>query len=594
LIIDGLTTMKMNFTNENTGFCTRTQTATAGQEVLLVAVKNNNLDELRLLLLQSNVDVDVRTPLGQTALHLAAKNGQFEAVKLLLISGANPKALDARGCSPLHLAADCPVNNTARRQVVDLLSIMCTDLNAKTNEGETALSLSLKSNNLDIFRQLLEKGSDVRTVNLNNWTLLHIAAEMNICELLDMLEIDCLKPLSDTTSLDTGMTPLHLAAHFGHLDMVKGLVERNLFSMSIKDGLGQSALQVSIKERHLQVAGFLLDRGWDANEQASGGLTCLHLAVKNNDLDAVNLLLGKGANADVQDSSGLIPLQYALSGNAEDVTQLFLAFSQQPEGNYLSTDSAGLSEIGNGVYLESMDVEFDWTLKLKKNYLEHAHLNNLKLNLALHRFFTFPADYDRRSGMKRLDLAHSGFFFAFDYQSIQCFFCSLEITSLQGWKGLTLEQMNLKHSDESVQRCGQCCPLMAGEDVGDVSIVNPTNYNYEAHRLFSLLERRWTNPNVSVYDLAQKGFYFTGQDDNCRCWFCKLEVRGWEEGDTATGEHKRWNPRCSLLQPNAQTDNVLIGQELVGEKSDCSHSNPFVKADLKKCKFCSLYLLKFI
>jgi len=207
------------------------------------------------------------------------------------------------------------------------------------------------------------------------------------------------------------------------------------------------------------------------------------------------------------------------------------------------------------------------------------------LKLALHRFFTFPADFESQTGLSRLDLAHSGLFLSYENQSMHCFFCTLEIMRLHAWKGLTLDQMNQKHSAESVQKFGHCCPLMAGEDVGDVPIVNPTNYNYEAHRLFSLLERRWTNPNVSVYDLAQKGFYFTGQDDNCRCWFCKLEVRGWEEGDTTTGEHKRWNPRCSLLHSNGQMDNVPIGQELVGEKLDCSHSNPFVTADLEKCKF---------
>jgi len=561
------------------------------QTSLHQAAASNEVDLLRTLLLQPGVDVDVRTPLGQSSLHLAAKNGNVEPTRLLLIRGADPNLSDNHAFNSLHMAVDSPDIGPSRRQVVELLCMMGAELNAKTSEGETALSLSLKNSNLDFFKLLLEKSADYRAVNSKNWTLLHIAAEKNVCEALPILEhkdSSCLKQMSEMTTLDTGMTPLHVAAQYGRLEIVKELVGRNLFSIQIKDILDRSPLHVSVSERHLPVAEFLIDRGWDINERASEGNTCLHLAVRNNDLDTVKLLLAKGAIANVSDTRRSTPLQIASSKNFYQIAELLQTLSQQPIGNHLSTDSAGPSAIGNSVSQEPMILESSaivWADKAKKQFLVHGHLNNLKLNLALHRFFTFPADYDRRSGMKRLDLAHSGFFFAFDYQSIQCFFCSFEITTLQGWKGLTLEQMNLKHSDESVQRFGQMCPLIAGEDVRDVPIVNPTNYNYEAHRLFSLLERRWTNRNVSVYDLAQKGFYFTGQDDNCRCWFCKLEVRGWEPGDTATGEHMRWNPKCSLLQPNAHTDNVPIGQELVSDGGDDCASNPFVKTDMSKCEY---------
>jgi len=546
-----------------------------GQSPLHLAASANDQDKLRSLLLQPGVDVDARTPFGQTALHLAAQNGHKEATRLLLISGADPKASDIRGCCPLHLVADCPVTDDARRQVVDLLCTMGVDLDARTNELETALCLSLRNVNLDMFKLLLDKGADVQVVDRNARTLLHVAAEKNVLQIFVMLDQDSLKIMSEKTSVDECWTPLHVAARSGHLDMVKALFERNLFSMHIKDILGQSALHLSVVEKHLSVSKFLVDNGWDVNEQATGD-SCLHLAVRNNDPDAVKLLLDKGANADVRDMRGWMPIEYALSEKFTQIVELLQALRLQPVPNHASTNGTG-----HEVY-----PVVDWTLKPKKRYLVHGHLNNLKLNLALHRFFSFPGDYDQRAGMSRLDLSHSGFFFTFDFQSLQCFFCSLEIKSLQGWKGLTLDQMNQKHDAESVQQFGQSCPLVSGEEVGDVPIVNPTNYNYEAHRLYSLLERRWTNHNVSVYDLAKNGFYHTGQDDNCRCWFCKLEVRGWEPGDTAVGEHNRWNPRCSLLQTNGQTDNVPIGHELVGEHG--TDANPFVKTDLTKCKSSSL------
>jgi len=93
------------------------------------------------------------------------------------------------------------------------------------------------------------------------------------------------------------------------------------------------------------------------------------------------------------------------------------------------------------------------SLPLKKPLL-FGHLSNLFLKHALHRFFTYPADYDRRAGMSRFDLANSGFFFTFDYLSLQCFFCSLEIKSLLGWKDLNWEQINHRHDTESSQQFG--------------------------------------------------------------------------------------------------------------------------------------------
>ena len=42
---------------------------------------------------------------GATPMHLAAKNGQADVVKSLMLQGANPSAKNANGANPLHLAA---------------------------------------------------------------------------------------------------------------------------------------------------------------------------------------------------------------------------------------------------------------------------------------------------------------------------------------------------------------------------------------------------------------------------------------------------------------------------------------------------------
>ena len=51
----------------------------------------------------ANLDIGDRS--GKTALHHAAYNGHLEMLSLLLVKGANVKAIDKREKTALHLAA---------------------------------------------------------------------------------------------------------------------------------------------------------------------------------------------------------------------------------------------------------------------------------------------------------------------------------------------------------------------------------------------------------------------------------------------------------------------------------------------------------
>jgi len=64
--------------------------------------------ETTALLLDRGADVAVvsRNPLRQQALHFAVASGQAQVAKLLIDRGADPKHQDAKGKSPIGLAAD--------------------------------------------------------------------------------------------------------------------------------------------------------------------------------------------------------------------------------------------------------------------------------------------------------------------------------------------------------------------------------------------------------------------------------------------------------------------------------------------------------
>ena len=59
---------------------------------------------------------------------------------------------------------------------------------------------------------------------------------------------------------------------------------------------------------------------------------------------------------------------------------------------------------------------------------------------------------------------------------------------------------------------------------------------------------RWPiNSPVLPDQLCDAGFYYTGFDDQVRCFFCAGGLREWAEGDDPWEEHARWFPTCIYL-----------------------------------------------
>lgn len=49
-------------------------------------------------------------------------------------------------------------------------------------------------------------------------------------------------------------------------------------------------------------------------------------------------------------------------------------------------------------------------------------------------------------------------------------------------------------------------------------------------------------------ELAKAGFFYCGEHDNCRCFFCDGGLRNWEPNDDPWIEHVRWFPQCGFVR----------------------------------------------
>ncbi|XP_053664232.1 death-associated inhibitor of apoptosis 1-like [Anopheles marshallii] len=70
-------------------------------------------------------------------------------------------------------------------------------------------------------------------------------------------------------------------------------------------------------------------------------------------------------------------------------------------------------------------------------------------------------------------------------------------------------------------------------------------------------------PSISSFiynnkeELARWGFFYVGQPDMVKCYFCKLELANWEPNDEVTHEHRKWSLYCPLMTKRP-TNNVPI------------------------------------
>ena len=126
--------------------------------VLLLAVRENMTDIVNLLV-ENNANLDFRDEQGETALHIAARNGHAECARLLLAGTSSHKASteiteNSFAWTPLHIACvDGHLN------VVQLLVEAGADLDKKDASGWTGKEHAALRGHIDIARELVERTS---------------------------------------------------------------------------------------------------------------------------------------------------------------------------------------------------------------------------------------------------------------------------------------------------------------------------------------------------------------------------------------------------------------------------------------------------
>ena len=106
------------------------------------------------------------------------------------------------------------------------------------------------------------------------------------------------------------MSPLHLAAFYGHTAIFDGLIDKDV-KLDLKDSKGQTPIQLAALNGHTKLVTTLIGRGVDCNQVTEKGNSLLHLSASKGHDDTLKALIGLGANVDIKNSDGESPLLIA-------------------------------------------------------------------------------------------------------------------------------------------------------------------------------------------------------------------------------------------------------------------------------------------
>lgn len=124
---------------------------------------------------------------------------------------------------------------------------------------------------------------------------------------------------------ESGLTPLHYAAHYGRKDAVE-LLLANHADVNARSGSDKTPLHSAAFEGHRDVVELLIANHADVNADAPyGSGTPLHEAAQTSHRDVAEVLLAKGARVNAKNVNGQTPLHIAARFGQKDVTELLLA-----------------------------------------------------------------------------------------------------------------------------------------------------------------------------------------------------------------------------------------------------------------------------
>jgi ankyrin repeat protein len=342
------------------------------------AVSDNRIWAIATLA-QLGTPIDVPNSNGQTAIYLAATNGQLDCVKVLLANKADPN-----GAMGVYV----PLLSACERGHIDIAKLLIGaggNLNPQRPpnmlvSNHNLLVAATQSGNIELVAYLVEKGApkpapdqwrqaaaasgkpemieainrhtgnaDAESPRVADAEVLAAAANRKSTDALKLL----LKNGGNPNAVDQrGMTALMIAVDDGKPEHVEMLLAAGA-DVSTIDIYGRMALHIAAQRNNIDMATPLLAAGAPIEATDKHGQTPLACAARRiPNAVAVRSLLKAGANPNVRDHDGSTPLINSANINESELVELLLQHGADPN----ATDKEGNTAILHAVTRNAQSV----------------------------------------------------------------------------------------------------------------------------------------------------------------------------------------------------------------------------------------------
>lgn len=257
--------------------------------------------------------IDATDSDSPTPLFVAAGEGHYDVVRLLLENGADPNFY----CGELGHALGAAAERGDER-VIRLLLDYGADANAEARLGQSALQVAALYRHYRAVKILLDNGADADARGGNLGTALQTAPMDPGDEQIALLLVDSGADVNAVGQLPS--TPLAKASLAGNEKLVGILIQNGA---DVNGGKYGSPLKAASMRGHQHIVRMLLENGADVNapcDKHDG--TALEMASSNGDGLLVQILLENGADVNAGENSN--PLGAASMRGHQQVVRMLL------------------------------------------------------------------------------------------------------------------------------------------------------------------------------------------------------------------------------------------------------------------------------
>jgi ankyrin repeat protein len=266
------------------------------------------------------------------SLSQAAVAGHWEVLDLLLKKTTTQNPVDSEGNTALHLAS----KNGHAKLVSELLNSGKFDGGYFTKEGMTAIHLAAQEGHVRVVTTFINNGVVVDCTTSDGDKPIHFASKNG-----HLSVVKALQAVKDTSAeLDhESNTPLILAAMGGHASVVKELLstaERREEADPSVIWKNSYPLHMAISNTHQELARVLIGQGFPVDSRNSEGQAPIHIAASHNLVPMIELLIKCGADMAATNNKHETALCLAVQTGGVEACKAILESSPNKTGDFIN------------------------------------------------------------------------------------------------------------------------------------------------------------------------------------------------------------------------------------------------------------------